>query len=248
MIDYIFADKLKLNYQNNSPFPHIVIDDFLPDYLLETVLKEIETHNEWYYNTEKWVEEFQVNKFYYPNHDTNEDDFRKKLPLTKFTLDFLNSQPVLDFLEKITGFKNLFRDPYLIGGGIHKIGTGGKLSIHKDYNVQPGTKKCRKLNLLIYLNKNWRKEWNGNLELISDEQGVKSIEIEPLFNRAVIFNIENALHGHPIPLRTPENIFRYSLALYYYTEDKVENEHSVIFYKNEEIKQNQLDKIFKISN
>jgi hypothetical protein len=54
--------------------------------------------------------------------------------------------------------------------------------------------------------------------------GIKSItkldvSVEPLFNRAVIFTITSeSLHGHPVPLNTPENVSRNSIALYYFTE------------------------------
>ena len=46
-----------------------------------------------------------------------------------------------------------------------------------------------------------------------------------MFNRAVIFNItDNAYHGHPEPLNCPDNKARYSMALYYFTEDRPEAE------------------------
>jgi hypothetical protein len=74
----------------------------------------------------------------------------------------------------------------------------------------------------------------------------KQIEVEPIFNRAVIFSIEDAPHGHPIPLNTPEDVYRYSLALYYFTDEEVTNKHSVIFYEDAKlgITQN-IDDIFK---
>jgi len=236
MIDYSLPGKIKTTYKNNLPFPNIVIDDFLPEFLLESVLQEIESHNEWYHNLEKWIEEFEVNKFYYPNHDTDMTELKNKIPITKFLFDYLNSPKFIKFLEDLTGIENLSTDPILLGGGIHKIGTGGKLAIHKDFNAHPGTFKSRKLNLLIYLNKNWKKEWEGNLELVSEKTREKNLEIEPIFNRAVIFNIEDALHGHSVPLNTPPNIFRYSLALYYFTEEIPEEKHNVFFYRDEEIK------------
>jgi len=53
----------------------------------------------------------------------------------------------------------------------------------------------------------------------------------------VIFDIEDAPHGHPVPLNTPENLDRYSLALYYFVDEepREDEKHTVIFYKDNEI-------------
>ena len=119
-----------------------------------------------------------------------------------------------------------------MGGGLHKITSGGKLAVHKDYNVHPMKKIYRRLNLLIYLNKDWKQEWEGNLELWDKDHTKLEVSVEPLFNRAVIFTIsEESLHGHPVPLNTPENVSRNSIALYYFTEvNPSDNEHSVVFF------------------
>ena len=62
MIDYTLSDKLKIQYQTAKPFPYIVIDNFLPEFLLESCLEEIKQHDEWYSNQMEWVEEFERNK------------------------------------------------------------------------------------------------------------------------------------------------------------------------------------------
>jgi hypothetical protein len=128
----------------------------------------------------------------------------------------------------------------MLGGGIHKINKGGKLSIHIDYNQHPGQKWKRNLNVLLYLNENWEKEWGGNLELWGGNPWKKEIEVEPIFNRAVIFSIEDAPHGHPIPLNTPDDV-----ALYYFTDEEVKDKHTVIFYRDEELGIKETDNLFK---
>jgi Rps23 Pro-64 3,4-dihydroxylase Tpa1-like proline 4-hydroxylase len=90
------------------------------------------------------------------------------------------------------------------------------------------------------LNKDWDKSWGSNLELWRKDLTSKVIEIEPLFNRAVIFNIEDAPHGHPHSLNCPENISRYSLALYYFVDKTPETPETVIFYRDSE-----LERVFK---
>ncbi len=113
MIDFSLSDKLKNMYQNNLPYPYIIIDNFLPDFLLDSVLNELKEHDEWYHTQEEWVQNYEVNKFFYPNHDTNMDDLSKKIPITKFVFKFLNSPEMIKFLENLTGFTGISIDPIL---------------------------------------------------------------------------------------------------------------------------------------
>lgn len=246
MIDYRLAENLKKQYQVAKPFPHLVIDNFLPDFLLKSCLEEIKKNTIWDSNDKEWVSQYEKNKFFYPSHDTDMNEFKKNVPITNMIIEYLNTEPFIKFLENLTGFEKLYRDPILLGGGIHKINRGGKLSIHIDYNEHPGMKWKRNLNLLIYLNETWKSEWEGNLELWDKKTWTKKVEIEPIFNRAVIFSIEDAPHGHPIPLKTPEGVSRYSLASYYFTNEEVKEKHTVIFYKDEDLGITKpIDDIFK---
>lgn len=253
MIDYTISEKLKTNYQTAKPFPYIVIDNFLPEFILKKCKQEIMSHDIWHYDTISWTQEFQQKKFYYPSDQTDMNEFQSKLPITTLVMDYLNSDEFLKFLCSLTGHSELFRDPKLTGGGIHRIKRGGKLAVHIDYNEHPETKRQRKLNVLIYLNEDWKSEWGGNLELWTKDLKSKEVEIEPIFNRAVIFDIDNAPHGHPIPLNSPENVDRYSLALYYFTDNIVDEDkkNRVIFFRDEDFHPNptneykNLDNLFK---
>jgi Rps23 Pro-64 3,4-dihydroxylase Tpa1-like proline 4-hydroxylase len=233
MIDFSLFEKLSVNYQTAYPYPYIVIDNFLPDFILSQCLDEVKKNNEWGYNKMKWVEPYEVNKFYIPDETKDIGYLKNKMPTTTLIMDYLNSPEFLKSLEKLTGINKLFRDPILMGGGVHKINRGGKLAIHTDYNIHPTNSYRRKLNLLLYLNKDWDKSWGSNLELWNKEITTKVVEVEPIFNRVVIFTIDDAPHGHPYPLNCPENISRYSIALYYFIDEKPENEQQVIFYPND---------------
>lgn len=237
MIDLNLASQLKTQYKTNYPFPYIVIDNFLPYYVLKTCKEEILKHDEWHSDNVDFTKQYQQNKLYYPGYNTNMEDFKRKLPITSFLMEYLNSSEFIKYLEELTGHPKLFRDPILLGGGIHRIKKNGKLSVHVDYNQHPYTGKKKVLNLLIYLNEFWLKEWEGNLEFWTVNPPQKFIEVEPIFNRAVIFDIEDAPHGHPVPLNTPEHIDRYSLALYYFINEKPEEDkkHTVIFFRDDDI-------------
>jgi glycosyltransferase involved in cell wall biosynthesis len=103
---------------------------------------------------------------------------------------------------------------------MHKIDSGGKLSIHADSRKHAVTGNYRRINLLVYLNKNWNSEWGGSLQLWNNDMTTMVQDIQPFFNRVVIFNTGgDTYHGHPHVLNTPEGVSRISLALYYYTKE-----------------------------
>jgi Rps23 Pro-64 3,4-dihydroxylase Tpa1-like proline 4-hydroxylase len=232
MINLDLSKQLSSQYREAKPFPHIVIDKFLPETILDSVLDEFNKNKNWWYDKVKWTEPYQVNKFYWPYDIETANNLPNDLPTISALVNYLNSPVMLKYLEELTGIDNLISDELLMGGGLHKITSGGKLAIHKDYNVHPVKKMYRRLNLLIYLNKDWKTEWEGHLQLWDKDMTNVEVNVEPLFNRAVIFTIsDDSLHGHPVPLNTPKNVSRNSIALYYFTEvNPSDNEHSVVFF------------------
>lgn len=259
MINIKLAEQLSFNYKNSLPFPHIVIDNFLERKIAEIAHNELSKLEVWDYDPTDYSKLAQQNKFFMPSPNYEVDlEIMRKDSVTAFQiLQFLNSDITLRFLEKLTGIENLIPDPTFTGGGYHKIKKGGKLAIHADYNIHPHTKLHRRINLLVYLNPNWVEEWGGNLELWNKTLTEKTHEIAPMFNRAVIFNItDDAYHGHPEPLKCPDNEARYSMALYYFTEDRPEeeknSEHSALWFfpeqENKTTNGESLDDIFELTN
>jgi Rps23 Pro-64 3,4-dihydroxylase Tpa1-like proline 4-hydroxylase len=230
MIDLSLSKKFKTQYQTANPFPYIVIDNFLPEFVMTKSLDELKKHKTWDYTKAEWTKDYEVNKFFLPGEVMDIPQLKTELPITTLILEYLNSDEFLEYLSELTGIEKLYRDPMLLGGGIHKTNRGGRLSIHNDYNNHPVTGHRRKLNLLIYLNKDWDKSWGSNLELWKKDLSEKSVEVEPIFNRAVIFTIDDAPHGHPHPLECPEQVSRYSFALYYFVKEIPENKHGVVFF------------------
>jgi hypothetical protein len=212
------------SYRNAEPFPHVIVDDLFDTSLLERVLEEFESMDRgtWHHTDaareRKWSTE----------------DARQLGPFTSALIAQLNAGPFVTFLEELTGIRGLLPDPHLRGGGLHEIGQGGLLGVHADFNVHKRLKVYRRLNLLIYLNKEWQQSWGGALELW-DRDGRQCVrEIEPIFNRAVLFDTSNfSYHGHPHPLACPDGRSRKSVALYYYSVDYPFEEdrtpHSTVF-------------------
>lgn len=131
----------------------------------------------------------------------------------------INSKEWLNVLSELTGIKTIYSDETLKGAGLHKISKGGFLNIHTDFNFHPKTSLYRRLNFIYYLNIDWNIEWGGELELWNRDVSSCSLEISPIFNRAVIFETSDiSFHGHPRPLRCGNENSRKSCAVYYYSE------------------------------
>ena len=146
-------------------------------------------------------------------------------PPLRHALHDLNSRPFIAFLEELTGIEHLLPDPHLAGGGIHLSRQGGHLGIHADFNWHERLQAHRRLNLLIYLTPDWKPEFGGELELWNADATRREHVVEPLFNRAVLFATRSdTFHGHPNPWVAPEGIYRQSIALYYYTTQRPEDE------------------------
>jgi len=216
----ISGEILKEDYLLSSPYPSIVLSDFLD----HTVLSMCE------YEARGLSDNMNSEKWRFNESDAHEDQVLKygisnvehMTPMLYAVSHYMNSPVFIEFLRKLTGIEDLIGDPMLVGGGLHITKKGGKLSIHHDFtdHTIDGVEYKRHVNLLIYLNKDWRQEWGGNLELWSPDLSKMIKKLPIKFNNAVIFNIDNAPHGHPNPLACPPGESRRSLAFYYYSKEK----------------------------
>ena len=75
------------------------------------------------------------------------------------------------------------------------------------------------MNTFLYLNPDWRDEYQGHLQLWARNMSTCAREIRPTLNRFVVFKTDDfSYHGHPVPLLAPEGRARRSIASYYYTK------------------------------
>lgn len=219
-----FAQSARSSYLTAKPYPHIVIDNFFDPTILDEILEEFPRPGEIAWQKFDTGQEIKL-------ESTLEASFG---PMTRLLLYHLNSKTFLEFLGAVTGIDNLISDPGFEGGGMHQIVPGGKLGVHADFNRHRKYGLDRRLNMLVYLNKDWRDEYGGNLELWNREMTRAEAKVLPLFNRVMIFSTTDfTYHGHPDPLRCPEGMTRKSLALYYYSNgrpaEEVTGEHSTLF-------------------
>lgn len=217
------AAPLAKEYQSGKPYNHICIDNFFPEQVLWRVqgdLQSLEANKD-----SSTFERAQENLKTQYNPD--------RLPaFSRELFHALNSRPFLLFLEEMTGIKGLIPDPYFIGAGIHRVSNGGHLDIHADFNLHKQMSVERRLNVLIYLNDDWREEWGGSFEIWENDMSAKVKSFVPIFNRMCCFSTgSNTFHGNPEKVNHPDGEPRQSIALYYYTAtwDPTRKSHSTIF-------------------
>ena len=212
------------SYMNAKPYPHIVLDNFFDPALLEQILGEFPAPGAIRWQNFNNGQEIKL-------ASSKESSFG---PATRLFMYHLNSMTFLEFLSTVTGIKNLISDPGFEGGGMHQIVPGGKLGVHADFNKHRDLNLDRRLNLLVYLNKDWREEYGGHLQLWDRDVTRCEAKVLPVFNRVMIFGTTDfTFHGHPDPLQCPAGMTRKSLALYYFSNgrpaEEVTGEHSTIF-------------------
>jgi Rps23 Pro-64 3,4-dihydroxylase Tpa1-like proline 4-hydroxylase len=197
-----------------APFPHIAIDGMWNDEFLTTVSNEID-------NCSDWAGEKQ---FYGSRAKRWQDDWEKFPFNTNRFISELNQPLVLRIVEFLTNQNKLVPDPYLNGGGIHSTGENGFLKLHADFNWNENLNLYRRINILVYLNKDWKSEYGGQIELAGkngDGEFTKQVSLDPIFNRTLIFITDDAsYHGQPNPVKNPLKKRRNSIAAYYYMASK----------------------------
>ena len=201
---------------DNHPFDHWLLEDFLDVGDARKVSKEFidyDNPTEDIIHYQGWIAEKKAcNRW---------DRFP---PLTYKIFSNLLSMDFVSKLSEITGITPLYPDIGLHGGGWHMHGKSGNLAVHLDYSIHPKLNLQRKLNLIVYLEEDYDPAWGGSLQLWSHNKDNKRPlnkvkEIEPIFNKAIIFDTtQKSWHGFPEPIHPPEGKMRKSFAVYYMTD------------------------------
>lgn len=210
MIDLKSLANASVGFKAAKPFHHIIIDNLFEKDCALSLEREFPSYDsaEWYTYRNQIEDKKTLNNW----HTFG--------PLTYKCFAYLCSSEFTTALSEICGVE-LFPDIGLHGGGWHIHGEGGNLNPHLDYSIHPKLGLQRKVNIIIYLSSDLRPEHGGQLGLWEQDESAnlpsKLIkEIEPKFNRAVIFDTtQNSWHGMSRPLVAPKGVFRKSLAAYY---------------------------------
>lgn len=202
---------VKNDFKTAEPFNHAIIDDFFLPEIADKISDEFPNFED--SSLEQYDNTFGLKKV------INRWDSFKKYTYQAFT--FFGRDPFLSNIKYILEEENLWLDVGLNGGGLHIHGVGGALNVHKDYNIHPKLEEQRKLNVIVYMCRDWNPEWGGNLELWSHNEETKKPKdliktVDVKFNRAVLFDTtQNSWHGFQKYLTCPSDRYRQSMAAYY---------------------------------
>jgi len=204
-------------YQISKPFPNIVLKNTFDENLLFDASDEFDFVKDWKVADHDHVK----NKHSLSRYDELPESCKK-------VVDLMNGERFTEWLSKLTGYRNLISDPYIGGGGLHMTTNGGFLDVHRDFNYSKKLKANRKINAIVFLTPGYCDWWHGELELWSEDKVGKRVPAR--FGDLAIFNTDQNYHGHPTPLKFPNDEKRKSIALYYYQVGKPESEpHSTIY-------------------
>jgi len=205
------------SFLSAHPFKHAVIDHFFEEDFAERLLADFPVFNP----------ELAKNEIYGGVWGKAVNtEIRCISPAYEEMYELIGAPQFLDLVGEISGIPGLLPDPALYGGGTHENLHGQDLDPHVDFNYDEAQKLHRRLNLIVYLNKDWKREWGGSLEIHSNPRRPEENQVrsyEPLFNRAVMFETnEHSWHGFPkieLP-ETERHRSRKSISIYLYTRER----------------------------
>jgi hypothetical protein len=210
------ADEFRDTFLHAQPFRYVVIDDFFENDFAERLLDEFPSFDR----------RLAIAESGYTGGKAVNTQIASISPAYEELYGFISSKPFLEFVSRLSGLPDLILDPAMYGGGTHENLHGQELDPHVDFNFDQAEQLHRRLNLIVYLNKDWRQEWGGGLEIHSDPRRPGENEIRtfnPIFNRAVLFETnEYSWHGFP-KIDLPEDkrhLSRKSISIYLYTKDR----------------------------
>ncbi len=212
MINRNFSDKEQLikwsrEFHTGHPFRFLVIDNFSDYDFAECLSREFPALNNMDV-TYKGINEQKSEHSNFAQLHSSFTDLKSQITNPQF----------INIIEKISGISSLETIDDRYGCGLHQGGANSFLDIHVDYNLHPVKKKQRRLNLIIFLNPEWREEWGGNLEFWNKDVTQCMHSISPIFNRCVLFECtDHSYHGYS-KIKCPASTTRKSFYQYYFSE------------------------------
>jgi len=199
---------LREQYLAAKPWPHLVLEDVLPEDVLDAAAAEcaaLEASTLVVSHEDRQVKE------------ETPDGFG---PACTRLLELLDGDIFRQFLTGVTGVPHLLADPSHKLAGVHRTPVGGFTKIHRDFRLHPDSGLYHRVNVLVYLNRDWPVEYGGDLEMWPADMSAVGNRVRPTFNTMVLWETHDlTLHGLPDPVNCPPNRRRLSVAAYYYTQE-----------------------------
>lgn len=201
------AAALAEQYSNAQPCKYLVMENFFTQEIANDLFEHFPS-----------IQDLNVKRKSL-NEDKSEDyHFERWHPSFAKIREAVSSKEWYDQLTRITGIEGLHTTTDALGSGVHQGKNGSYVDIHIDVNMNPKLGLWRRINLLVYLNRDWKPEYGGDLELWNKEMTECVVKVPPTFNTAVIFYTDdNSPHGYR-KINIPEGESRKSFYTYFYTK------------------------------
>jgi hypothetical protein len=200
------AAALRKDFDGAQPCRHLALPDFLSPELADSL-----------YGNFPSLETLNVKRKSLNENKSEDYHFERWHPDFSKLREVVSSEAFCKWMEEVTGIEGLSTTNDSLGSGVHQGGQGSYVDVHVDVNMNPKAGLWRRINLLIYLNKNWKPEYGGALELWDKEMTKCEVSVPCVHNMAVIFYTDdNSPHGYA-KIDVPEGETRKSFYTYFYT-------------------------------
>lgn len=198
---------LRQRFDAGKPFRHLVIDNFLEPEFANTLFENFPGFDLMSRNYQGLNE-----------HKSEGSGFEKFHPAFSELRAYLNTPEFYKTLSTITGIDDLYSVEDALGMGVHQGGKDSYLDVHIDFNIHTARNIHRRINLLIFLNKDWQESYGGHVEFWNADVSKLEQKVLPLLNRCVIFETnEISYHGYS-KINVPDGVTRKSFYSYFYTD------------------------------
>ena len=197
---------LRQSFAAGTPCKHLIIDGFLTE----------ETANLLHGHFPP-MSALKVRRKSLNENKAEDSKFDEWHPAFREVRDAIRSESFAAWISTVTGIDGLLTPDNPLGSGVHQGADGSYVDVHIDVNYDPESNLWRRVNLLVYLNRNWKDEYGGHLEIWDKFMKRAEKRIAPAHNRAVLFlTDENSPHGYQT-IRVPEGETRKSFYAYFFT-------------------------------
>jgi Rps23 Pro-64 3,4-dihydroxylase Tpa1-like proline 4-hydroxylase len=216
------TERLAREFRNGQPYPHIVLDNFLNAEMASLLLENFPSIEK----LSKHYKGLNENK----SEGSNFSDFH---PVFNRVREEIMSPAFAEWVAKVTGIPGVFVTDDNLGTGLHQGSDGSFLDIHVDFNIHHVKNVHRRLNMLLYLNKDWKPEYGGSMEMWNANMTQMIKKVSPDFNRCLIFETSDiSYHGYS-KIHLPAGVTRKSFYTYFYTpiadKSQLKDYHDTVF-------------------
>ena len=199
----------------NDPFPHAIIDDFLPTELFFEISNKLTHVDDIKDLKQSFKTHVELNKKVYGDKDLNDD---LRIPIRA-----MGSDTTKDIFKKYLNIQKMISlSDWSDYGGyfpLHSMKSGGLLGAHVDHSHSKN-ELLHVANSIFYASNKWHESWGGET-ILCNSNGFKIIkEIIPKPNRLILFvHSSSSFHGVNT-ITSPIDVYRNTYYMDYYINDE----------------------------